>query len=151
MRSIVDNPLDIMFRDFNRFTVGFEPTLRMLDKARSSINDGYPPYDLEQLGPEKYRLSMAVAGFKADDIDITIQNGTLDITGNTSKDDKDKTYLHKGIASRSFKRTFYLNAYLKVTKSELIDGILAIDFEQELPDTMKPKKIPINLQLSSST
>ena len=148
MRSLttLNSHLDDIFREMNRFAVGFEPTFRMLDQMRSTSTDSYPPYDLESIDNEHYRLSMAVAGFKASDLDITLQNGVLEIVGKSSaKSDtaEQKLYLHKGIAGRSFRRVFYLNAWLKVTDTQLADGILTIDFQQELPESMKPRKIEI--------
>ena len=148
MRSIqhtFTNQLDDIWREINRFTVGFEPTIKMLDKVRSSAIEGYPPYDLESLDNDHYRLSMAVAGFKPEDIDLTLHDGVLEITGKAQAGgDKEKVYLHKGIAGRSFRRTFYLNAWVKITNAHLADGILIIDFEQELPESMKPRKIAIS-------
>lgn len=139
--TLITQTLDDIFRDFNRFAVGFEPTLRMLDQVRTQA-PGYPPYDLESTGENQYRLSMAVAGFGPDDIDITVHDGILTIEGKAEKEDT-KTYLHKGIAGRSFRRNFYLNAFVNVTGSNLDNGILTIDFVQEIPESMKPKKIAI--------
>jgi molecular chaperone IbpA len=135
--------LDEVFRDLNRYAVGFEPTLRMLDQARTNTNTGYPPYDLEKISENKYRLSMAIAGFTVDDIDITLQNDVLTIIGNSPKDDN-KTYLYKGIAARNFRRVFYLNAWVEIISTTLADGVLTIDFQQNIPETMKPRKIAIN-------
>lgn len=144
MRSIntIESPFDEIFRDLRRFAVGFEPTFRMLDQVRTTATNGYPPYDLEQISEDHYRLYMAVAGFSADDIDITLQDGVLTIEGKAAKDDG-KIYLHKGIAGRTFKRVFYVNAHVRVTESDLENGILTIDFKQEIPESMKPRKIQI--------
>jgi molecular chaperone IbpA len=131
-----------MFRDLNRFAVGFEPTLRMLDQARTTQNGGYPPYDLESTGDNTYCLSMAVAGFTSSELDITLQDGVLTIEGKVKQDDT-RTYLHKGIAGRSFRRTFYLNTWVNVTGSNLANGILTVNFVQEIPESMKPRKIVI--------
>jgi len=145
MRSLtMTNQFDELFREFNRVAVGFEPTFRMLDQVRSTGGtQGYPPYDLETIGEDRYRLSMAVAGFTSEDLDITLHDGVLTIEGKVSKDDS-KTYLYKGIAGRSFRRVFYLNAWVKVLGSNLADGILTIDFLQEIPESMKPRKIAIS-------
>ena len=151
MRSLtttLNSHLDDMFRDINRFAVGFEPTLRMLDHVRSTSGAGYPPYNLETIGDDHHRLSMAVAGFTADDLDIALQDGVLTIDGKVKQEDN-KVYLHKGIAGRSFRRVFYLNARVKVTSSSLADGILTIDFEQEIPESMKPRKIIIGAETPS--
>lgn len=146
MRSLtttINNQLDEIFRDLNRFAVGFEPTFRALDQVRSTVNTGYPPYDLESVGDDRYRLSMAVAGFTSDNLEITIQDGVLTIEGRVSSEEN-RTFLHKGIAGRSFRRTFYVNSMVKITRSHLADGILTIDFEQEIPESMKPRKIEIS-------
>ena len=151
MRSLtttLNSQLDDMFRDINRFAVGFEPTFRMLDHVSSTSGAGYPPYDLETIGDDHHRLSMAVAGFTADDLDITLQDGVLTIDGKVKQEDN-KVYLHKGIAGRSFRRVFYLNTWVKVTGSSLADGILTIDFEQEIPESMKPRKIIIGAETPS--
>ena len=144
MRSLttINNHLDDIFRDLNRFAVGFEPTIRMLDQVRNTSSGGYPPYDLEQIDEASYRLSMAVAGFTTDDIDITLYDGVLSIEGKV-KQEESKNYLHRGIAGRRFRRTFYLAAWIKVTGSNLSDGILTIDFYQEIPEAMTPRKIAI--------
>jgi len=146
MRSLtLASQLDEIFGDLNKFAVGFEPTFRMLDQIRSTANSGYPPYDLEKVGDNQYRLIMAVAGFSADDLDITVQDGVLTIQGKVNSENN-KTYLHKGIAGRSFRRVFYLNAWVQVIGSSLSNGILTIDFVQEIPESMKPRKISITTQ-----
>ena len=144
MRSItnINDHLDDMMRDLNRFAVGFEPTFRILDQMRSAPQPGYPPYDLESIGEDRYRLSMAVAGFSTEDLDITLHDGVLTINGKVKVEEK-RHYLHKGIAGRNFRRSFYLNPMIRVTGSNLEDGILTIDFVQEIPESMKPRKIEI--------
>jgi molecular chaperone IbpA len=151
MRSItLTSQLDEMFRDLNRFAVGFEPTLRMLDQARNTQHTGYPPYDLEATGDNTYKLSMAVAGFTADDLDIILQDGVLTIEGKVTQDTT-RSFLHKGIAGRSFRRTFYLNAWVQVIGSNLADGILTVDFVQEIPESLKPRKIAIGTIAQNKT
>lgn len=140
--TTLNDYFDEMFRDLNKVAVGFEPTFRMLDQVRNTSSNSYPPYDLEKINDNQYRLSMAVAGFTSDDIDITLHDGVLTIEGKIKKEDT-RTFLYKGIAGRSFKRTFYLNAYVAVENSNLADGILTIDFVHELPESMKPRKIAI--------
>lgn len=143
MRNLtLTSAFDDFFRDFNRFSVGLEPTWRALEQVRTTQNGGYPPYDLESTGENTYRLSMAVAGFTVDDLDLTLQDGVLTIEGRV-KQDETRSFLHKGIAGRSFRRTFYLNTWVQVTGSSLNDGILTVDFEQEIPESMKPRKISI--------
>lgn len=151
MRSLttIEGTLADMLRDFNRFSVGFEPTFRILDQMSrvSESPTGYPPYDLELVGDGKdgshnYRLTIAVAGFTADQLDITLQDGVLTIEGRP-KQEESKNFLHKGIAGRSFRRSFYLNPMIKITGSTLENGMLTVDFEYEMPDSMKPRKIAI--------
>lgn len=138
-----------MFRDINRVAVGFEPTFRMLDQVRNSAGASYPPYDLEKITDTHYRLSMAVAGFTADDIEITLHDGVLTIEGKTVKEDN-RNYLYKGIAGRNFRRTFYLNAYVQVRSTNLANGVLTLDFVQEIPEAMKPRKIAIGSDLPNN-
>lgn len=138
----LNNYLDDMLRDLNRFAVGYEPTMRVLDNLRHNSNQGFPPYDLEKISDTEYRLSMAVAGYSADNLDIMEHDGVLTITGKVSEDEA-RTYLHKGIAGRSFKRSFYLDQYVRVLNSHLANGVLTISFVKEVPEALKPRKIEI--------
>lgn len=150
--SLIDAHLEDIFKDFSRLSVGFEPTFKLLDRVKNAVHtngSGFPPYDLESIGEEKYRLSMAVAGFNASDIDVTLQDGVLTIEGKSAADEG-KIFLHKGIAGRNFKRQFYLNSWIKVVGSTLENGILTIDFEQEMPDHMKPQKIAIGVSTAKT-
>ena len=144
MRSLTtfDNTFADIFRDLNRFAVGLEPTFRVLDQVRSNAANGYPPYDLEQIDDTTNRLSMAVAGFTPDDIEITVHDGVLTIEGKTSME-SNKNYLYKGIAGRSLRRSFYLANWVEVQGSNLENGILTLDFKQEVPESMKPRKIAV--------
>ena len=136
-------------RDLNRVAVGFEPTFRMLDQVKNTASSNYPPYDLEKVTDDHYRLIMAVAGFTTDDLDVTLQDRVLTIEGNINKDEN-RTFLYKGIAGRSFRRTFYLNAHVQVTSTTLANGVLTLDFVHEIPESMKPKKIVIASEQSSN-
>jgi molecular chaperone IbpA len=138
----LNNYLDDMLRDLNRFAVGYEPTMRVLDNLRHNSNQGFPPYDLEKISDTEYRLSMAVAGYSADNLDIMEHDGVLTITGKVSEDEA-RTYLHKGIAGRSFKRSFYLDQYVRVLNSHLANGVLTLSFVKEVPEALKPRKIEI--------
>lgn len=138
----LSNYLDDMLRDLNRFAVGYEPTLRTLDTLRNSMNQGFPPYDLEKISDTEYRLSMAVAGYSADNLEIMEHDGVLTISGKVNSE-QDRTYLHKGIAGRSFKRSFYLDQYVYVKDSHLENGVLIINFVKEVPEALKPRKIEI--------
>lgn len=146
MRNTLSLPtasFEDLVRDLNRFAVGFEPTFRTLNALRQNSNSTFPPYDLEKTGEHQYRLSMAVAGYSSEDLNIVEHDGVLTVEGKISKDEG-KTYLHKGIAGRNFKRVFYLDQYVHVQSSTLENGILTIDFVQETPEALKPKKIVIN-------
>lgn len=131
-----------MLREMNRFAVGYEPTFRVLDHIRHNSNQGFPPYDLEAINENEYRLSMAVAGYSADDLEITEHNGVLTVTGQAQKD-VNRNFLHKGIAGRGFTRTFYLDQYVQVDSSHLDNGVLTINFRKEVPEALKPRKISI--------
>lgn len=134
--------LDDMLRDLNRFAVGYEPTFNTLYNLQQNSGQGFPPYDLEKVSETEYRLSMAVAGYHADDLEITEQNGVLTIEGKV-KSDSGRTYLHKGIAGRSFRRSFYLDQYVSVQDSNLENGVLTINFIKQLPEAMRARKILI--------
>lgn len=138
----LSNYLDDMLRDLNRFAVGYEPTMKVLDNLRHNSQSGFPPYDLEKVSDVHYRLSMAVAGYTADNLEIVEHEGVLTISGKMSEDEQ-KTYLHKGIAGRSFKRSFYLDSHVKVQDSQLQNGVLTINFVKEVPEALKPRKIEI--------
>jgi molecular chaperone IbpA len=145
MRTTVslDNYLNDMLRELNRFAVGYEPTLRTLDTLRQNSGQGFPPYDLIKISDSEYRLSMAVAGYSASDLEITEHDGVLTITGKVASDDS-RVFLHKGIAGRSFKRSFYLDQYVYVNNSSLENGILTINFVKDVPEALKPRRIVIS-------
>ena len=148
--TLGNTAFDEIMRDLNRFAVGFEPTFKIIDNIRNtSSSSGFPPYDLEQVSDNHYRLSMAVAGYGPDDLDITQSDGLLTVEGKVNKDEN-KTYLYKGIAGRSFKRSFYLNQWVRVTGSTLENGILVIDFVQEVPEALEPRKISITSPVTQS-
>lgn len=125
-------------------TIGFD---RLFDLMNSDfqVNNSYPPYNIEVLGDHEYKISMAVAGFKEDEIDITWQNGQLIVKGIKSQvnDQKDRKFLHRGIAERSFTQTFELADHVKVTEAKIENGILNIALTREIPEEMKPKKIKV--------
>jgi molecular chaperone IbpA len=106
-------------------------------------SDNYPPFDLEQDGDDRFRITLAVAGFKPDEIDVTAQQNLLVVSGRKSGEDDGRSYVHRGIAARSFERRFVLGDYVQVKGAELNDGLLSIELEREIPEEMKPKKIEI--------
>lgn len=136
MRSLDFSPL---FRS----TVGFDHMTRMLDAAAKSTENGFPPYNIEKLGDDDYRIVMAVAGFGEDDIDITVQESLLTVAGKARKDDEERQYLHRGIAARAFERRFHLADHIQVQGASLANGMLSVDLRRVVPETMKPRTIKI--------
>ena len=132
------------FSPYRRSTVGFDRLFDFLENASRAEQDNYPPFDIEKLGDDTYRITLAVAGFKREDIDITAQQNMLVITGRRSESrNRDGNFLHVGIATRAFERRFELADFVRVTAAELRDGLLAIDLVREIPEAMKPRKIDI--------
>jgi len=134
------------FAPFRRSTVGFDRLFDMLEN--SSLGQGqenYPPFDLIKLGDNDYRIELAVAGFKPDEIDITAQQNVLLVSGRKKEetDEKGDTYIYRGIATRSFERRFALADHIQVRGADMKDGLLAIELVREIPEAMKPKKINI--------
>jgi len=140
MRSAFD------FAPYRRSTVGFDRLFDMLENNAASGNgENYPPFDLIKLGDNQYRIELAVAGFKPDEIDITAQQNVLIVTGKKTEesDDKGSDYIYRGIANRSFERRFALADHIQVRGADLKDGLLAIELVREIPEAMKPRKIDI--------
>jgi len=126
-----------------RSSVGFDRVGHLLDSAFNSEAPSYPPYNIEKLADDEYRVTMAVAGFGTDDIDITQTNNSLVVKGEQTKAGDDDTYLHRGIATRAFERQFDLADHVNVTKADLTNGLLVIDLKREVPEELKPRKIEI--------
>jgi len=128
-------------------TVGFDHVASILEQlAAADTDNGYPPYNIERVDENNYRITMAVAGFSEDDLEIEVREGMLRISGTRSEketDDSETVFLHRGIASRNFERRFRLAEYVEVSGAELENGLLHIDLRRELPDAMKPRKIEI--------
>lgn len=128
------------FSPLYRTTVGYEP---LFDMLRNSIRPDWPPYDIEKTGEAEYRILMAVAGFGADEIDVTQHGTTLLVTGQKKTEQGNRQMLHQGIAFRDFKQTFSLANYVKVTGASLENGLLAISLVREVPEALKPRKVEI--------
>lgn len=132
---------------YRRSTVGFDRLFDFLENATRAEQDNFPPFDIEKLGDDSYRITLAVAGFKADEIDITAQQNMLVISGRKAESrNRDGNFLHVGIATRAFERRFELADFVRVTNADLADGLLAIDLVREVPEAMKPRKIAIGGQ-----
>lgn len=128
-----------------RNSIGFDRLASLLDHALSSETavNAYPPYNIEVLDENRYALTLAVAGFVQEELDIQVENGVLTVRGH-KKSDKDTKYLYQGIANRTFERKFNLADYVEVTDADLSNGLLTISLVKEVPEAMKPKSIAIN-------
>ena len=130
---------------YRRSTVGFDRLFDLLEgQARANSGDNYPPFNIERRGEDVYRITLAVAGFRPQDIDITAQQNLLVIQGKKREDDPAGEMLHVGIANRGFERRFELADYVRVENADLADGLLSVDLVREVPEAMKPKKIAVN-------
>ena len=140
MRSAFD------FAPFRRSTVGFDRLFDMLENsAASQGQENYPPFDLIKTGDNDYRIQLAVAGFRPDEIDITAQQNVLLVTGKKADEAEEQgsEFVYRGIAARSFERRFGLADHIQVKGADLKDGLLLIDLVREIPEAMKPRKIGI--------
>ena len=133
------------FSPLFRSTVGFDRMMNMLEASARSGEEGYPPYNIEKKGENDYRITMAVAGFGEDDLAIEVKDSTVTVSGSTSGEgDKEQTYLHRGIAARSFRRAFQLADHVHVSGANLENGLLHIDLVREVPEALKPRTIKIS-------
>lgn len=133
------------FSPLFRSSVGFDRMQRMLESAtRADEANGYPPYNIERMDENAYRVTMAVAGFSEADLDIEVKDGVLFVSGKQPESKENQTFLHRGIAGRSFRRSFQLADHVKVQGAELVNGLLHIDLAREIPEALKPRKIAIN-------
>ena len=130
------------FTPLFRSTVGFDRLTRLLE-SRLDESNGYPPYNIEQVGEDSYKIVMAVAGFGEGDLTVTQQANTLLISGKQEKPADEKKYLYRGIAARAFERRLELADHIKVTGATLANGVLSIDLVREVPEAMKPRQIKI--------
>jgi molecular chaperone IbpA len=133
------------FSPLFRSTIGFDRLARLVDTATrvDSTALSYPPYNIEKTGEDSYRLTMAVAGFSRDELDLTVQENTLVISGKAQGEDETGRYLHRGIARRAFERRFSLADHIKVTGASLDNGLLHVDLVREIPEAAKPRQIKI--------
>jgi molecular chaperone IbpA len=141
MRSAFD------FAPFRRSTVGFDRLFDMLENSSAGqAQENYPPFDLIKLGDNDYRIELAVAGFKPDELDITAQQNVLLVTGRKQDEagEKASNYVYRGIATRSFERRFALADHIQVRGADMRDGLLSIELKREIPEAMKPRKISIS-------
>ena len=135
------------FTPLYRSAVGFDRLAGLLESAaRTSQENGWPPYNIETTGENAYRIEIAVAGFKPDELNIEVKENLLTVTGRkTANDDggEQRNFLHRGLAERDFERRFQLADYVVVKAADLVNGLLSIDLERELPEALKPRRIEI--------
>ena len=137
MRNVDYSPL---YRNF----IGFDHLASLLDSAnRPDKSGGYPPYNIESVAEDKYRITMAVAGFVESELDIQSEQNNLIVKGTKAQSGSENKYLYQGIAERNFERRFQLGDYIKVIDAELENGLLHISLEREIPEALKPRKIEI--------
>ncbi|MGE0626896.1 MAG: Hsp20 family protein [Hyphomicrobiaceae bacterium] len=135
-------PVD--FSPLYRSTIGFDRLFNMLDSMPGVGEDsGYPPYNIERLDQDKYRITMAVAGFARDELSIEAKETALTVRGEKKPEQGERQFLHRGIAQRSFERRFQLADFVEVTGADLVDGLLHVDLKRNLPERMKPRAIAI--------
>ncbi|AMO57441.1 heat-shock protein [Endozoicomonas montiporae] len=141
--------IDLDFSPLYRSVIGFDRVAHLLEGMSNNQNTkqgGYPPYNIELLAENQYRITMAVAGFSEDELDIESRENVLVVQGKKQADDTERQYLHQGIAERNFERKFQLADYVKVTGAQMDNGLLHIELEREIPEAMKPRKISISGQ-----
>lgn len=134
------------FAPLYRATVGFDQIADLMDRVLTteSSQPTYPPYNIEKLEDDAYRISIAVAGFSEADLSVEVRENALIVSARKSDDGKDKTYLHRGIATRAFERRFHLADHVKVTSATHVDGMLHLDLVKEVPEALKPRQIAIS-------
>ena len=134
------------FTPYRRSTVGFDRLFDLLENQARNAGDNYPPFNIEKRGEDDFRITLAVAGFRAGDLDLTAQQNLLVVQGRKRDEAIEGEMLHVGIANRGFERRFELADYVRVANADLADGLLVIDLVREVPEAMKPKKIMVGGQ-----
>jgi molecular chaperone IbpA len=132
------------FSPLYRSVVGFDRLATLLEAAaKTDGSTGYPPYNIETVGDNAYRIEIAVAGFKPEELTVDVKENVLTVAGRKAANDEGKRYLHRGLAERSFERRFQLADYVVVTDAQLADGLLGISLKRELPEQLKPRRVEI--------
>ncbi|QDZ06885.1 Hsp20 family protein [Sphingomonas panacisoli] len=131
------------FTPYRRSTVGFDRLFDLLETSARADTETYPPFDIEQQGEDQYRITLAVAGFRPDEIEIVAQNNQLTVKGSRSEDADGSRFLHRGIATRAFERRFQLADFVVVQDASFDSGLLRIQLKREIPEAMKPRRIEI--------
>jgi molecular chaperone IbpA len=134
-----------------RTAIGFDRLAKMLNDGQRGENEiSYPPYNIELVDENAYKIVMAIAGFQLNELEIETEHQTLRVTGRKAKKEQETTFLHRGIANRDFEHKFQLADHVKVTGANLENGLLSIALVREIPEALKPRKIEINSQTPAS-
>ncbi|MGE0774632.1 MAG: Hsp20 family protein [Sphingomonadaceae bacterium] len=135
---------------YRRSTVGFDRLFNLLETGNiADASEGYPPFDIVRESDDSYRITLAVAGFRPDEIEIVAQQNQLTVSGRKAEEQQDTQYIHRGIATRSFERRFQLADFVEVRSANFQDGLLSIALQRVIPEAMKPRKIEIGGSASS--
>lgn len=136
-----------------RATVGFDRLADLMDRVLTTevSQPTYPPYNIEKTDESHYRISIAVAGFSADDLSVEVKENALVVSARKAEEDEARTFLHRGIATRAFERWFHLADHVRVTGASHADGMLHIDLEREIPEALKPRRIAISKAEDTAT
>ncbi len=134
------------FAPLHRATIGFDQIADMMDRVLTNdvAQPSYPPYNIEKTGTDSYRISVAVAGFSEADLSVEVKENSLVVAGKKASEDKDRSYLHRGIATRAFERRFALADHVRVTGASHENGMLNIELKREVPEALKPRRIEIS-------
>ena len=134
------------FAPLHRATIGFDQIADMMDRVLTNdvAQPSYPPYNIEKTDADTYRISVAVAGFSESDLSVEVKENALIVAGKKAAEDKDRSYLHRGIATRAFERRFALADHVRVTGASHENGMLHIDLKREVPEALKPRRIEIS-------
>jgi molecular chaperone IbpA len=144
-RSTEDSMRHFDFAPLYRASVGFDQLADMMDRvlASETAQPGYPPYNIEKTADDAYRISIAVAGFAADDLSVEVKEQALVVSARKAEDESPRSFLHRGIATRAFERRFHLADHVRVVGASHEDGMLHIDLAREIPEALKPRRIEI--------
>ena len=126
-----------------RSTIGFDRLFDVLDEVQRTAEETYPPYNIERLDENRFQISVALAGFTPEEVALTVEQNVLTLEGHRG-DKEEKTFLHRGISARNFKRQFTLAEHVEVKGARFENGLLVIDLQREIPEAMKPRRIEIN-------
>lgn len=134
------------FAPLYRSSVGFDQLASLMDRVLTNdvSQPSYPPYNIEKTAADAYRISLAVAGFSSDDLNLEVKENALLVTARKGKEEAERAFLHRGIATRAFERRFHLADHVRVTGASHTDGMLHIDLEREIPEALKPRRIEIS-------